>query len=142
MAAPFRITRPGVGAQAVAQTRDVAFRFYLDRLLKMIPAEVVSLYLVGSGIIPEAQTTTLTIWAAVCLAGVFVVRIYGTADPAENKPPDWTHIIISAIAFVVWVYSLGGGPFAAWGLADPMIGSLLVLAWTFFVPMFYKGPAV
>jgi hypothetical protein len=34
-----------------------------------------------------------------------------------------------------------GGPFEAQGLAVPYIGSLLVLAWTFFVPMFYKGPS-
>jgi hypothetical protein len=139
MSAPFRIRRPDVGVKPVALTPDEGFRFYLDRLLKMIPAEVVSLYLVGSGLIPTDQVTALAGWFVVCLVGLFVIRIYGTADPAEHLPPDWTHIIISAIAFVIWVYSLGG-PFAAWGLHLPWLGSLIVLAWTFFVPIFYKGP--
>jgi len=119
---------------------DEGFRFYLDRLLKMIPAEVIGLYLVGSGIIPQDQTIGLTVWAVICLVGLFAIRVYGTADRVENKPPDWTHVIISAIAFVIWLYMLGG-PFVAWGLSVPWVGSLLVLAWTFFVPIFYKGPA-
>lgn len=141
MAAPFRITRPGaVRAQTVDTSTDVGFRFYLERLFKMIPAEVISLYLVGSGLIPKDQTIALTVWAVICLAGVVVVRVYGTADPARSLPPDWTHIAISVAAFVIWVYSLGG-PFEAWGLSIPWVGSLLVLAWTFFVPIFYKGPA-
>jgi hypothetical protein len=140
MSAPFRIRRPDTGVKAVALGPEEGFKFYLDRLFKMIPAEVVSLYLVGSGFIPEAQAVALLIWAVVCLIGVVAVRAYGTTDPAENKPPDWVHVAISSVAFVIWVYSLGG-PFAAFKLYVPYIGSLLVLAWTFFVPIFYKGPA-
>ncbi|MBN1991374.1 MAG: hypothetical protein JW953_01625 [Anaerolineae bacterium] len=141
MTAPFRIRRPEArGAQPVAAAAPAdSFSFYLDRLLKMIPAEVVSLYIVGMGLIPAEQVTVLTVWFVVCLVGLFVIRIYGTADPAESLPPDWTHIIISAVAFLIWVYSIGG-PFAAWGFYVPWLGSLLVLAWTFFVPIFYKGP--
>jgi len=141
MAAPFRIDRPDVGAKAVARSVSGSddFRFYLERLLKLIPAEVIGLYLVGSGIVPQGQTVGLTVWAVVCLIGVFVVRVYGTADAAANQPPDWTHVLISAVSFVIWIYTLGG-PFAAWGVSVPWIGSLLVLAWTFFVPIFYKGP--
>ena len=94
----------------------------------------------GGGLIPEGQAIGLVIWAVICLIGVVIVRVYGTADPEEGKPPDWTHIAISVVAFVVWLYSLGG-PFAAYNLNIPSLGSLLVLAWTFFVPIFYKGPA-
>jgi hypothetical protein len=144
MSAPFRIRRPDVGAKVVAQGVGSAdsFGFYLDRLLKLIPAEVIGLYLVGSGIIPSDQTVALVVWAVVCLVGLFAVRVYGTADAAANQPPDWTHVGISAVSFVIWIYSMGSvGPFAAWGLSVPWIGSLLVLAWTFFVPIFYKGPA-
>jgi hypothetical protein len=140
MAAPFRIRRPDTGVKAVALTAEEGFKFYLDRLLKMIPAEVVSLYLVGSGFIPTEQSIVLTVWAVVCLVGLVLVRAYGTADTAKNEPTDWVHVAISSVAFVIWVYSLGG-PFAAFNLYVPYIGSLLVLAWTFFVPIFYKGPA-
>ena len=140
MSAPFRIKRSDVGVAEVALGREDEFKSYLERLLLMIPGEVISLYLVGSGLIPEDQPIALVVWAVVCLVGVIVVRIYGTADPQNNKPTDWIHVAISTIAFVIWVYSMGG-PFAEYGLYVPYIGSLLVLAWTFFVPIFYKGPA-
>lgn len=140
MTAPFRIQRPDKGLMTTAYTRERYFDFYLDRLLKMIPAEVVGLYLVGSGFIPQGEGIVLAIWAIVCLAGVVAVRAYGTADPENKKPPDWVHVAISMVAFVIWVYTMGG-PFAAFNLYVPYVGSLLVLAWTFFVPIFYLGPA-
>lgn len=147
MAATYRIVRPGtVRRKAVAGAPLAAagqagseLQDYLDRLMKMIPGEVVGLYLVGSGIIPAGQSVSLLIWTILCLAGVIALRAYGTADPAANKTPDWIHVGISSIAFLIWVYSIGG-VFEAYGAAVPYIGSLLVLAWTFFVPIFYKGP--
>jgi hypothetical protein len=140
MSAPFRIRRPDTGVKAAAVERAENFDFYLDRLLKMIPAEVVSLYLVGSGFIPTDQSIVLTIWAVVCWIGLVLIRAYGTADTRHNKPTDWVHVAISSVAFVIWVYSLGG-PFVLFNLHVPYLGSLLVLAWTFFVPIFYKGPS-
>lgn len=145
MSAPIRITQPSVSVTAeVAGVPPGApgtdFQGYLDRLMKMIPGEAVGLYLVGSGFIPATQSLVLLIWSIICLAGVIAIKAYGTADRANQIPPDWIHVAISSVAFVIWVYSIGG-PFAAYGIATPYIGSLLVLAWTFFVPIFYKGPA-
>jgi hypothetical protein len=139
MAAPFRITREPAGTRrAGAAQGETDARPYLDRLMKMIPGEVIGLYLVGAGFIPPGQNIALVAWAVVCLIAVFVVRAYGTADPAKGLSPQWISVAISAVAFVIWLYSLGG-PFAAYGLHVPFVGSLLVLAWTFFVPIFYKG---
>ena len=141
MSAPFRIQRPATGAvrAAGAQGSQENFKFYLDRLMKMIPAEVISLYLIGRGFIPLEKPIVLAAWALVCVAGVFLIRAFGTADPEANKSPDWVHVTISAVAFVIWVYTLGG-PFEAAKVYEPYVGSLLVLAWTFFVPVVYKGP--
>ena len=144
MPAPFRIQRWDARAKTAGLGQMGTFGAYLDRLLKMIPAEVVSLYLVGVGLVPEdlfAQDRgiALGVWALVCLTGVVILRGYGTADPSSKLPPDWVHVAISSVAFVIWVYSMGG-PFEAFGLHVPFIGSLVVLAWTFFAPVFYKGP--
>ncbi|NLE43340.1 MAG: hypothetical protein GX620_01360 [Chloroflexi bacterium] len=142
MSAPYRIQRLESvyrGQQATSFGTTEGFNSYLDRLLKMVPAEVISLYLVGSGLIPDDQPAALAFWTLVCLVGVVLLRVYGTADPAEDKPTDWLHVAISSVAFLLMVYSLGG-PFAAYDLHVPYLGSLLVLAWTFFLPIFYKGP--
>jgi hypothetical protein len=139
MAAPFRVIRPGVGRRRVS-AKDEPVRAYFERLIKMIPADVVGLYIVGSGLIPADQRIALVIWTAVCLLAVVVVRVWGTADPDPEKrlPPQWPVVAISSVSFVIWIYSMGG-VFAAYGLAVPFLGSLLVLCWTFFVPIFYQG---
>lgn len=139
MSAPYRIRRPPAAAPAAAGQPEESFKFYLDRLMRMIPGEVVGLYLVGSGLIPSGDVIVLAIWSVVCLVGVVAIKAYGTADPQNHKPPDWMHVAISSVAFLLWVYTLGG-PFVATNLHVPYVGSLLVLAWTFFVPIFYKGP--
>jgi hypothetical protein len=138
MSAPFRIRRRDVGARAVSRGSGEEFKSYLERLVKMIPAEVVGLYLIGSGIIPEGQRVGLLVWSIVCLIAVVVVRAYGTADPEKSQTPQWSTVLISSGAFVIWLYSLGG-PFEPFGWHVPYIGSLLVLAWTFIVPILYKG---
>ena len=136
MSAPMRIQ--GAATVRAAATGD-EFKYYLDRLLKMIPGEVISLYLIGQGLIPVDQGIALVVWAVVCLGGVVAVRALGTRDPQASVDPDWMHVGISSIAFVIWVYTLGG-PFKMGEIWLPWLGSLLVLAWTFFVPLFYRGP--
>jgi hypothetical protein len=144
MAGPYRITRSrvvkatGAGAGG-ASGNDV--QAYLDRLTRMIPAEVLGLYLVGSGMLdPEQQATALAVWAAICAFGVVTVRAWGSRDPkSSRKPgPDWTLVFISTVAFIIWIYDIGG-PFTAFDIPNRPWAPLAVLVWTFFVPIFYKG---
>ena len=137
MSAPFRIKHPQSGFHEVA-TGNEAVTQYFERLMKMIPGEVVGLYIVGSGLVPSENRWALTTWALICFAAVVVVRAWGTADPTERLGPQWPAVAIASVSFLIWVYSMGG-PFAAFGIYVPYIGSLLVLAWTFFVPILYKG---
>ncbi len=141
MSAPFRVVRSSAGTKDLtAPTTSQNFKDYLDRLLKMVPGEVIGLYLIGSGLIPTDQLTALVVWSVVCLLAVIVVRAFGTADKAQNLPTDWLQVAIASVAFVIWLYSIGG-PFVGLGVHVPYVGSLLVLAWSFFVPLVYKGAA-
>jgi hypothetical protein len=132
MSAPLRI-RPATTKTIGDQEQ---LKPYLDRLLKLIPAEVLSLYLVGVGIIPSEKHVVAIGWAIFCLMAVALVKAYGTSD--DDTSPDWTHVCISMIAFVLWVYSLGG-PFVVLKLHEPYLASLLILAFTFIAPFAYRG---
>ncbi|MFC1716969.1 hypothetical protein ACFL6S_25095 [Candidatus Poribacteria bacterium] len=138
MSAPFRIRRRDVGVMKADRGSGEGVKDYLERLMKMIPGEVVGLYLIGSSPIPEGQRVVLLIWSVVCLVGVVIVRAFGTADPEKNQPLQRGSVLISSVAFVIWLYVLGG-VFKLYGLHLPYIGTLLMLVWTFFVPYFYKG---
>ncbi len=135
MSAPLRIRPP---TRKSVANGDGGLKPYLDRLLKLIPAEVLSLYLVGFGVIPKESATAALVWAVFCLFAVGLVKGYGTSDRAHNLKPDWIHVTLSMIAFIIWIYSMGG-PFVSWGWHVPYISSLLILAFTFVVPYFYRG---
>jgi hypothetical protein len=143
MAAPLRITRPPMVKAAAkkegpASGKQTPIQSYMERLVKLIPAEVVGLYLVGQGIIPPAEKTALVVWSIVCLGLVVLVRATTTGDRANNIAPQWGAVAVSTISFVIWVYNMPG-PFQAFGVAVPFVGSLAVLVWTFIVPFLYQG---
>jgi hypothetical protein len=142
MTAPFRVySRPtGIKSVATHGRTDEELRFYVQRLIKLIPAEVVGLYLCGNGFIPNEYHIAHILWSCVCLVAVLVVRVWGTSDPEYGQGPQWLGVLISSLAFVIWLYTIGG-PFALYGIQIPWLGSLLVLSFTFFVPYFYKGSA-
>lgn len=139
MAGPFRIRRALVIKEVSATSKiDAQFRAYFERLIKMIPAEVIGLYMAGSGIIPAEPSWMLIAFSAFCLICVFVVRIWGTADPEKNLPPQGVPVLIAAGAFVIWLYHIGG-PFVSLGIHVPWIGSILIVCWSFIIPIFYRG---
>lgn len=138
--APYRILRPKKTAVAADGANADFFKQYLDRLMKMIPGEVVGLYLVGSGFVPQDQPVALIGWSVLCLVAVIALRLYGTTNLARDQRPDIAHTIISCCAFTIWVYTLGGPFKQPYDLHRPWIGSLSVLAFMFFAPLLYKGP--
>ncbi len=143
MAAPLRITRPPMVKAAMrkggtAQEKPTPIQSYMERLVKLIPAEVIGLYLVGQGIIPPAEKVALTVWSIICLGLVVLVRAKSTGDRANSISPQWSAVAVSTISFVIWVYNMPG-PFQAYQVAIPFVGSLAVLVWTFIVPFLYQG---
>lgn len=122
---------------------------YIDRLIKLIPAEVIGLYLLGKGLILERYPLPLgqgerqgelwfwMVWTAFCFAAVIAVRTWATRDPHRNIPTEWPAVAIAAASFLIWVFCLGD-VFLVAGWWDSLVASLLVLGWTFIVPVFYR----
>lgn len=104
---------------------------WLARAVKLVPAEVVAVYLAGR---PLAQESYAGVWPLVCLALVVIVRAWGTAD---RRGPQWVSVAVSTVSFVLWVYAMGGY-FLAYHL-DVNIASLAVLVWTTLVPVLWRG---
>jgi len=81
---------------------------YKDRLVKLIPGEVVTVYLLLSGLIavtdPEQVShgplLTAVFLILLALTWPYLSRIAGVTSP--------TQLAISTVAFAVWVFSLGG----------------------------------
>lgn len=143
MAAPLRISRPPLVKAAIrkggiAQEKPTPIQSYMERLVKLIPAEVVGLYLVGQGMIPQNEKVAIVVWSIVCLGLVVLIRAKATGDRVNNLSPQWIAVLVSTISFVIWVYNMPG-PFQVYHVAIPYVGSLAVLVWTFIVPFLYQG---
>ena len=123
---------PGAG-QELAPVGVQADR-YQDRLIKYIPGDVIAVYLAIAGILKTASghiPLQAIQWV------VFLVLLPGTWFYLQrvggvNK---WQQILISVIAFVVWVFSLGG-PFTQFGWYDPVYGAIVLPLYTFIIPIF------
>ena len=109
---------------------------YRDRLFKYIPGEVVTLYLALSAIIASATDAPHFLsWVIffVCLIGTpFYLRSLDKATPSLQ-------LIISTLAFAVWIFALGG-PFANIQGYKQVYGAVLLPIFTFLVAIIAPPP--
>jgi len=104
---------------------------WLTRLVKLVPAEIVAVFLAGR---PLAQERYAGQWPVACLILLVIVRALGTSD---RRGPQWVSVAISAVSFVLWVYAMGGR-FLSYTV-DINLASLAVLVWTTLVPVLWRG---
>ena len=146
MAGPFRVHAPGRAGETLPAPGPAPLRprpvapdepppgdEYLQRLIKLVPSELLALYLTFK----EIAATWLGIWATICLALVVFARAMGTRKP--GKGPQWKAVAVASVSFVLWIYATDGNFL---GLEPPPIPGLISVSvgvWTFIVPYFYKG---
>ena len=111
---------------------------YGERLLKLVPAEVVAFYTYCAQLFDPLEWGWHLLLVVLGLALLFAIRMNATSDPARSQGPQWNAIILAAVAFLIWTYHLGG-PFRGWGLHHDALGMVLVAFWSLFVPAIYKG---
>ncbi len=111
---------------------------YLTKLLKLIPAEIVTLYITLSAILDSSKDTTKGIEFAVFFIVLLLTPIYIyliTKD--KNKKIPWKQIVVSTFSFLVWVFALGG-PFTYFKWYKKLYGALLLPIYTFLIPLIFK----
>ena len=126
---------------------------YADKVMKLVPTEIVGAYMVLGGIIgyPPGATVRVadsasgitddvlrafliqfTFAVLFVLTPVYLRRVGHVASIGQ--------IALSTVTFVVWVYSLGG-PFVVWGFYYPLMGSVALVLWALIVPLLMASPA-
>ena len=153
MEAPLRIRAPeipppdGRGRRVPSQAADgKTVDSYIQRLIKLIPAEVVTAYLVGREIAGAHDYGPQ--WAAWCLLATIVFRSIMTYEKPAAKPPrklpylegiEWPAVGIAVVSFSIWVFSLGDSYPALLPSLEQWQATLVLLLWTPFAPLVYKG---
>lgn len=123
------------GVAAPAATGDD----FMERLLKMIPGEIIAAYTAGAAVVPSEHSKWLIAWALFCGALLIVIRCQATKDPATKKCQK-AAVAFSFVAFVIWLYVIGGPFEAIYGEDfETWPGTLMAIGWTVLVPLVYKG---
>lgn len=108
---------------------------YFDRLIKYIPADVVGAWLLVSSILSQdtadatANKGSTALWLAYA-AGVVLTGLWTWRQTtAPNVPPAVLQIVLSMMAFAVWVFALGG-PFESLDWYKDYYGSVTLVGFT------------
>ena len=112
---------------------------YLDRLLKLIPAETVAVYLFVGGVLQTAlkdQPSALSLWLWIVFGVIGVGNILYLKKAGQVT--DALQYVLLTVAYAVWIFTVGG-PFATTGWYQPFMGSVILGLFTFLVPQLYKG---
>ena len=141
-------TADGTGTRDQVETRSDN---YAERLLKMIPAESVALFITLEGIIsqsPDSKLFGILTWSVFGICLLFT-PLYLRSIGGVKKI---SQILITMIAFVIWALTIGDSLQTAIGAClgideegmkqferdYSLITTLLLPIFTAFVPLFYK----
>ncbi len=129
------MSKMGVGQTDKELVKVPEVDSYFTKILKYIPAEIISGYVAINAIFKSiTDVSTVFHWIVVAaltaLTGLYIWRL--TNEP--QKPPAVSQIIISTVAFVVWVFALGG-PFTEMAWYQYYYGAILLVMYTLAVPV-------
>ena len=104
---------------------------YADKLLKLIPAEVIGVYLAMTSILDGSSDTIHTIVPWLVFAfGIFATWFYLRVS---LKVTQRRQLALTIAAFCIWVFTIGG-PFETLDWYRPTYAGLLLAAYTFMAP--------
>ena len=124
--APQAATRSGPSSAAGTAPKTDS---YADALLKLIPAEVIGVYLAMQSILDNAQDISRFTPLVVFLFGVFATWFYLRVTLKVANP---RQLLLSVGAFCVWAYSTSSPEQLPW--YNGTYAGLLLVAYTFIAP--------
>jgi len=118
------------------RTIDSGENSFFQVLLKLIPSEVIAVFLFVQGVMPRK------LWPHLVMVGVllaitpfYLSRVVGV----RSKP----QLVISTLSLAVWIYAMRGGPvqFIRSPYYESWYGAVLLAVWTLIPPIFISKPA-
>ena len=82
---------------------------YIEKLIKLIPSEAISLYQLGLSLLNTSAKTQVTAWGIISLLVCILFRVKATWKPEEG--PQIVSVVIAAVSFMLWVPVVDGKSF-------------------------------
>jgi len=113
------------------QAQKLELSVFVQNLVKLVPIEFVAMFAVIKGIIP-AGTDPVAVWVVFAILAVLVPFYFIFA----MKVGDFGQIILTTLAFPIWVFTVGGLPLEALTWYAPWMTSVALALFTLVPPMF------
>ena len=98
---------------------------FLQVLLKLIPSEVIAVFIFVQGVMPGAFWPHFIMAVVlIALTPLYLARAAGVQSRAQ--------LVLSTLSMVVWIYAMGTGPlrFVRPPYYEPWHGAVLLAVWT------------
>jgi hypothetical protein len=103
--------------------------------VKYIPAEIVAVFVAIDGVLKAASNVLPSFYWLMFVVLLGLTALYTWRFTAvKGLPPAYVQIVISTVAFAVWVFALGG-PFRFLEWYNPVYGSALLMVYTLVPPL-------
>ncbi|MDB5653914.1 MAG: hypothetical protein JWQ94_1527 [Tardiphaga sp.] len=108
---------------------------YFDRIVKYIPSDIVAAWTAVSAAVDGASKAGATIPTSTVLWICFLFGVVITPfwvlkqTTALNAPPAKSQAAVGTVAFIVWVFALGG-PFSSLSFYNGLYGTLAIVGFT------------
>ena len=104
---------------------------YVEKLVKLIPGEIIAAYLAILGIVQPHLDYRFPVLIISIIVLLLLIPYYLRA---HNRVTSWRNILITMVSFLVWVVNLGG-PFEDIPGFESWLGSILIILWTLAAPV-------
>ncbi len=104
---------------------------FLQVLLKLIPSEVIAVFIFIQGVMPPSLLPHLVMaLLLVAITPVYLARASGVTSRPQ--------LVVSTLSLVVWIYAIGTGPirFIHPPYYEPWHGAVALAVWTLVPPIF------
>ena len=110
-------------------------RTYHDSLLKLVPVEAVAAYTTIGGIAQSTITNRGTILYIAFFGLAVLLPFYLRLTLAVRN---WRLIAVTTVSFLIWAINIDP-PFAGLALYNPVYAAVVLVLWSFAIPMFGSG---
>jgi len=108
---------------------------YSSKLLKYIPAETVAGFVALNGLLSAVPGVTLAFfWFVFVLLVLLTMGYAWSSTRLKHLPPAYLQIAIQTVAFVIWVFAIGG-PFTFFTWYKQYYGATILILYTVFIPL-------
>lgn len=113
---------------------------FKDRLVKLIPSEIVTAYITIQGLIIGYNGSSKSLFTLIAFLMLLILTpFYMKIVSKVNKIGQ---IIFTTLAFVVWVLAMGGFKLMFPSHAEifsEFLGSIVLIIYTLMIPLVYRG---